>query len=175
MVRFEDFRDQIVALRAEGKSDPAIADLLGIGRETVRRYRISLGLPATRGRPRKAAAVAGAEVQAVLAAEQCAQLSLADIDPALAWQYHAACSRITGPDLMYPERYTPAEVAQAFKVCRACPVQRICLDVALSGDEREGIWGCTTPNQRTAILHARRAQAASPGLEKSRTRGLSLD
>jgi len=34
--------------------------------------------------------------------------------------------------------------------CRGCPARAECLDYALTADERWGVWGATTPQERTA-------------------------
>lgn len=45
-------------------------------------------------------------------------------------------------------------VEQTREVCRACPVQDRCLAYALERNEREGIWGGTTPSQRERMRGA---------------------
>ena len=55
--------------------------------------------------------------------------------------------------------------ATARRICLACPVRLPCLDYALAGADRwsgitTGIWGGTTPRERAALRHARKAAAA---------------
>jgi WhiB family redox-sensing transcriptional regulator len=74
----------------------------------------------------------------------------------MSWQQWARC-RETDPALFFPEDGRQAEPAR--RICRRCPVTRECLDAAMSGDERHGVWGGTSPNQRTILrnqLAARR-------------------
>ena len=77
------------------------------------------------------------------------------------WYKFAACHGQSGL-FFTPESYTPrteaARVAQAKKVCDGCPVASVCLDYALGRPERAGVWGGTTPDERTAIQHRIRRQ-----------------
>lgn len=43
----------------------------------------------------------------------------------------------------------PARMAVA--ACRQCPASGACLDYALAADERFGIWGGTTPDERRIL------------------------
>ncbi len=58
------------------------------------------------------------------------------------------------PDAFYPEDYgLESEAVRelesiAIKICRACPVQKLCLDYAISSSQRYGIWGGTLPSDR---------------------------
>ena len=56
------------------------------------------------------------------------------------WQLQAACRGLT--PLFFPERGDEVELARA--VCRTCPVQTECLDLALSyhlsGEGPSGTW-----------------------------------
>jgi WhiB family transcriptional regulator, redox-sensing transcriptional regulator len=36
----------------------------------------------------------------------------------------------------------------AVKLCKMCPVQKLCLDYALAADEGYGVWGGTTAEER---------------------------
>jgi WhiB family redox-sensing transcriptional regulator len=83
-----------------------------------------------------------------------------------AWTADALCAQ-GHPDAWHPERDDPngaANAAVARRVCHRCPVRTECLAHALLNDEREGIWGGTTPNQRKAIRRANQSttSAASP-------------
>lgn len=69
----------------------------------------------------------------------------------LAWMDGGLC-RQTDPELFYPEKGHSAEPAKA--VCRGCPVRAECLTYALAADERWGIWGATTDDERDAIRAA---------------------
>ena len=55
-----------------------------------------------------------------------------------------------------------AHLEEVKEDCRACPVMGGCLRYALSNDERDGIWGATTPEERRAIKRGvqRREEAA---------------
>lgn len=53
--------------------------------------------------------------------------------------------------LFYEERNRDS-VARAKELCGTCPAIAPCLASALAGDERDGIWGGTTPDERRVIL-----------------------
>lgn len=65
-------------------------------------------------------------------------------------------------DLFFPEdcgRGAPRRRLQkeqaAQLICSACPYAAACLTAALENDERYGIWGGTTPQQRAQMLSRR--------------------
>ena len=82
------------------------------------------------------------------------------------WPYYAACKAIGIKTFFVegrdggPESYRPA-----LKWCAVCPVSTDCLEDALLRHERFGVWGGKTPNQRTAILRARRTIALTTELD----------
>lgn len=78
-----------------------------------------------------------------------------DPEPPAWWRY-AAC-RDSDPDLFFPPRSTTAKrlEAQAKAICNACPVRNTCLEEALTNHEKHGIFGGTTPRERTRIMKAR--------------------
>lgn len=72
-----------------------------------------------------------------------------------AWQDLALCAE-TDPEIFYPEKGGGTRAAK--QVCRACPVRTPCLEFALEHDERWGVYGGLSPNQRKGLK--RRARAA---------------
>jgi WhiB family redox-sensing transcriptional regulator len=76
------------------------------------------------------------------------------------WMTDAACTDAS-PDLFFPpEGRAGLPVAQrALATCRTCPVRQRCLDTALAEGHREGIWGGTTPVQRSELARQRPARA----------------
>lgn len=58
------------------------------------------------------------------------------------------------PEAFYPEDYGVAVEAIrelesiAVRICIACPVQKLCLDYAITAEEPYGIWGGTLPSDR---------------------------
>lgn len=77
-----------------------------------------------------------------------------------AWRLQAAC-RPFDSDLFFPDRaaYRNSDVARAKAVCRTCPVRQSCLQAALDGREKIGIWGGMTPQERLSLRRReRRAQ-----------------
>ena len=51
-------------------------------------------------------------------------------------------------------------VAQAIQICSNCPVQPACLRLALDRGEEFGVWGGTTPSDRTRRLQLLRRVSA---------------
>ena len=69
------------------------------------------------------------------------------------WREFSAC-RDTDPDLFFPVGTTgPAieQIENAKAVCRACDVQKDCLDYALVTNQDSGIWGGTSEEERRAL------------------------
>ena len=64
------------------------------------------------------------------------------------WMRQANCVD-ADPALFFPERGEPSAPAKA--ICLACPVRVECLNYALSINERHGIWGGTSENERRVL------------------------
>ena len=58
------------------------------------------------------------------------------------WRARAAC---VGED---PELWFDGDIERGLYICSECPVQRECLDVAEEHEDRFGIWGGLTPQDR---------------------------
>lgn len=72
------------------------------------------------------------------------------------WVADAAC-RDADPEIFFIGRGDPGVEAKAY--CAACPVRSECLDFAIDGGERHGIWGGMTTKQRR-VERLRRNTAA---------------
>lgn len=72
------------------------------------------------------------------------------------WRVDAACRPLDSA-IFFPDRtaYRNNDVAGAKAVCRRCPVREECLEAAMDGREKIGIWGGLTPLER-ANLHRRK-------------------
>ncbi|MDN3358244.1 WhiB family transcriptional regulator [Actinomadura sp. DC4] len=80
------------------------------------------------------------------------------------WRALAAC-RPFDSAIFFPDRtaYRNNAVAGAKAVCRRCPVREECLEAAMEGGEKVGIWGGLTPVERANLRRReRRARAARP-------------
>ena len=64
------------------------------------------------------------------------------------WRADALCAQ-TDPEAFFPEKGGSTREAKA--VCRSCPVISECLEWALTHDQRYGIWGGTSANERAAL------------------------
>jgi WhiB family transcriptional regulator, redox-sensing transcriptional regulator len=70
------------------------------------------------------------------------------------WWDTAAC-RSADPEVFFPVSATGhglAEIARAKAICASCPVCRQCLDFALATRQSHGVWGCTSEEERRAIV-----------------------
>ncbi len=66
------------------------------------------------------------------------------------WE-RSACAN-ADPERWFPPPNTPhRQVAAAVAVCAGCPVRLECLLFALSHDERYGIWGGFTAEERRSL------------------------
>lgn len=66
------------------------------------------------------------------------------------WTTQARC-RFEDPDLFFPSGTSqPArtQLEEARRICQVCPVRAPCLELAIATEERNGMWGGTTPNER---------------------------
>ncbi|GII01499.1 WhiB family transcriptional regulator [Planobispora takensis] len=79
------------------------------------------------------------------------------------WSRQAACLS-EDPELFFPiSPQGPGQMQHehAKAVCRRCPVRAQCLDYAVSTRQMHGVWGGTSPDERTAAaLTASRQKAA---------------
>jgi len=78
------------------------------------------------------------------------------------WREGAAC-RDTDPDLFFPGGTTGVAIEQidvAKAMCRSCPVREQCLEFSMATNQKAGIWGGSTEDERrkmrSAWLAARR-------------------
>lgn len=79
------------------------------------------------------------------------------------WMDQALCAQVD-PDLFFElatSRYEMANqadrVSAAKAICARCPVSAECLELALAGDERYGIWGGLTERERRQVKRRRSA------------------
>ena len=71
------------------------------------------------------------------------------------WMRNAAC-RGEGFDTWFPTDETGEEAAAARRVCAGCSVRAECLDYALVGRIRHGLWGGLSARERSALARRRR-------------------
>jgi WhiB family transcriptional regulator, redox-sensing transcriptional regulator len=76
------------------------------------------------------------------------------------WEQAALCAQ-TDPEAFFPETGQSAPGAKA--VCRACPVQGECLESALANDERFGVWGGLSEQERRELAERRAGQTSAEG------------
>ena len=68
----------------------------------------------------------------------------------MTWIHRARCAS-EDPDLFFPVGSTGPfleQIGRAKAVCRLCPVRAECLEWALATDQRAGIWGGLTEEER---------------------------
>jgi WhiB family redox-sensing transcriptional regulator len=72
-------------------------------------------------------------------------------DYAAGWRAAAACLS-ADPDLFFPVGVgegTDRQIVRAQRICADCQVRQECLDFAMRSGQVHGIWGGTTPEERT--------------------------
>jgi WhiB family redox-sensing transcriptional regulator len=70
-----------------------------------------------------------------------------------AWREQALCAQ-TGPDFFFPE--PGGSVREAKRLCLACAGREACLQYALAHDERFGVWGGLSEQERARLRRERR-------------------
>jgi WhiB family transcriptional regulator, redox-sensing transcriptional regulator len=83
-------------------------------------------------------------------------LRLGDGEPAW-WRGRALCAQ-TDPDEFFPELGGSGRAAK--RICARCEVRAECRDDALATNERFGVWGGMTPQERRAYQRLPPAQRA---------------
>ena len=88
-----------------------------------------------------------------------------------AWETQAACRRYD-PEIWFPQSYTGptalAQISEAQRICNSCPVKAACLDDAMgregnkSSENRHGICGGLTPDERYQLYRNPRQEAKAP-------------
>jgi WhiB family redox-sensing transcriptional regulator len=84
------------------------------------------------------------------------------IEYAIEWRAASACLD-TDPDVFFPVAVGSAaskQVERAMRICAGCTVRQQCLDFAIRSGEKDGIWGGTTPDERTRVRRARNRRPA---------------
>ena len=82
------------------------------------------------------------------------------------WRGNAECRRTNAVHFFAPAHFERKEEkdlreGQARALCRACPVQRACLEYSLAVQEPHGIWGGLNELERRRELRRRAALAAT--------------
>ncbi len=67
------------------------------------------------------------------------------IDSQEPWEARSTCSQ-TDPDSFFPDK--GGSTREAKRICKRCDVRSECLEIALGGDERFGIWGGLSERER---------------------------
>jgi WhiB family redox-sensing transcriptional regulator len=75
------------------------------------------------------------------------------------WFEHAACTT-SDPDAWYPSKGAAWKAAK--RICEWCPVRAPCLKYALDTNQKDGIWGGLSVNERRKLKReAKRAKDAA--------------
>ena len=73
-----------------------------------------------------------------------------EIEVKFDWRAYAACEGIEKTDTFFGEDYG-ATYGLARMYCSTCPVVIDCLIEGIEDQDNIGMWGCTSPNERTQI------------------------
>lgn len=92
-----------------------------------------------------------------------------DADDTIDWRQRSACSDATvlfpaSVDLFFPANGAGLNVLlakEAKAVCSRCPVKEQCLQWALDTNERHGIWGGKTDDERRSLKRRAAARRAA--------------
>jgi len=79
---------------------------------------------------------------------------MSELSSRSSWWGLASCQGVN-PDLFFPA--SEQDATPALEICASCPVREVCLEHALTSEEREGIWGATTPRQRREMRRSKSA------------------
>ena len=79
-------------------------------------------------------------------------VAVVPVEGELAWQVDALCAQ-TDPEAFFPEK--GGSTRDAKRVCAACLVRQDCLDYAMDNDERFGIWGGLSEQERRRLRRER--------------------
>jgi len=61
------------------------------------------------------------------------------------------------PEVFFPESYDiPSKVNVAKNICRQCPLLVACAAYAIPQSDLDGVWGATTPRERSNLRSKRR-------------------
>lgn len=75
------------------------------------------------------------------------------------WTTGAACAE-DGVGPMFPHPQDAEGIQYAKSICATCPIKATCLETALENNERFGVWGGLTEDERYALRRKRSAQVA---------------
>jgi WhiB family redox-sensing transcriptional regulator len=74
------------------------------------------------------------------------------------WMLDGSCSRVD-PEAWFPEVGGSPKAAK--EICRACPSKEPCLQWAMEHNERWGVWGATTYEERVKMRRAAKREVAA--------------
>jgi WhiB family redox-sensing transcriptional regulator len=57
------------------------------------------------------------------------------------------------PKIFFPDQYDSDDDAKI--ICAECPIAELCLEYAIDGNEKHGIWGGKNPSERRKIIRLR--------------------
>jgi WhiB family redox-sensing transcriptional regulator len=67
------------------------------------------------------------------------------------WRSSAACSGLPHSIFFPAVEATEEDMAYAVEICGICPVTEACLEFALETNQRSGVWGGTSEEDRKAL------------------------
>lgn len=62
------------------------------------------------------------------------------------------------PDGFYPDPQQTKRTARAVQLCRSCPVMAECRDFSVANQERYGVWGGLTEDERVKVVRRERRE-----------------
>jgi WhiB family redox-sensing transcriptional regulator len=94
---------------------------------------------------------------------------------------NAVCATTAHPDLFFPEHgggaQAKADIELAKTICMSCVHRVECAEYAINEHIEDGVWGATTPRERTAlrgkVTRKRRISDAGQRVEEMKARGMT--
>lgn len=94
---------------------------------------------------------------------------------------HAVCATTAHPDLFFPEHgggpKAKADIELAKTICMSCIHRVECAEFAIKEHIEDGVWGATTPRERTALrgkgTRQRRISNAGERIAEMKARGMT--
>lgn len=74
------------------------------------------------------------------------------------WMGHGLCRQVA-PSTFFPNDGVGVDMAR--RICAVCPVQKPCLEYALTERIDHGVWGGASERERRRILKRRRQEAGA--------------
>lgn len=143
--------EAVEAYRA-GASAADLAEQLGVTSATIHYHVRKAGVPVHRPRRASQPRTTSGGVRPLRDDADAKDVLASLLRPPEDWQADALCAQ-TDPESFFPEK--GGSTREAKKVCLRCPVRAQCLEYALANEERFGVWGGMSEQERRRLVRNR--------------------